>query len=122
MKRVGRDDGTDVIGCGGMSLRKSKRHESAKLRKSAKGQECQVRIPGICNGNNETTVLAHLNGGGMGTKKSDLMAAFACSSCHDALDGRVRTQYFSNELDRMHREGVERTQQIWLDSGLVVLA
>lgn len=30
-----------------------------KLTKAARGRECQVRIPGVCNGNPETTVLAH---------------------------------------------------------------
>ncbi|VEI70653.1 82 prophage-derived uncharacterized protein ybcO [Serratia quinivorans] len=29
------------------------------LRKEAKGRDCQVRMPGICNFNPETTVLAH---------------------------------------------------------------
>ena len=28
-------------------------------RKEAKGRECMVRLPGICNFNPETTVLAH---------------------------------------------------------------
>ncbi len=32
----------------------------ADLRKAARGRECQVRIPGVCNGNPETTVLAHI--------------------------------------------------------------
>jgi len=49
----------------------------SKLRKSAKGQECLVRIPGICNRRTETVVLAHLNGGGMGMKASDLHGLFA---------------------------------------------
>lgn len=31
----------------------------ANLRKEACGRECQVRIYGVCNGNPETTVLAH---------------------------------------------------------------
>ncbi|ECK2143415.1 DUF1364 domain-containing protein, partial [Salmonella enterica subsp. enterica serovar Enteritidis] len=31
----------------------------ADLRKAARGRECQVRIPGYCNHNPETTVLAH---------------------------------------------------------------
>ncbi|EOO3821306.1 nuclease domain-containing protein, partial [Escherichia coli] len=26
----------------------------ADLRKAARGRECQVRIPGVCNGNSET--------------------------------------------------------------------
>lgn len=99
---------------------KSIRHESAKLRKSAKGQECQVRIPGICNGNNETTVLAHLNGGGAGTKHSDLMGAFACSTCHDEIDRRTML-YLADYVKLAHLEGMVRTQQYWLDSGLVVL-
>ena len=38
----------------------------SKLRKLARDRECQVRIPGICNHNPETTVLAHLGGAGMG--------------------------------------------------------
>ncbi|EIC2853121.1 DUF1364 domain-containing protein, partial [Escherichia coli] len=29
------------------------------LRKAAKGQMCTVRIPGYCNHNPETSVLAH---------------------------------------------------------------
>ncbi|MGV3346389.1 nuclease domain-containing protein, partial [Enterobacteriaceae bacterium LUAb1] len=37
----------------------------ANLRKEAKGRECQVRIPGICNGNSETVVLAHLRMAGV---------------------------------------------------------
>lgn len=32
----------------------------ADLRKAARGRECQVRIPGVCNGNSETSVLAHI--------------------------------------------------------------
>lgn len=94
----------------------------SKLRKSAKGQECQVRIPNYCNFNPETTVLAHLNGGGMGYKKHDLFGAFACSSCHDVIDGRVRAREYSmDDLERMHLEGVIRTQGIWINSGLVIV-
>ena len=107
-----------------MNLMKQLRHESKKLSDSARGQECMVRIPGVCNHNPETTVLAHLNGGGMGTKKSDLFGAFACSSCHDVLDGRVKLPHgYTNVLiELMHRQGVERTQQFWLDNWLVSLA
>lgn len=107
-----------------MSLLKQHRHESIHLRDSARGQPCLVRLPGICNHDPATTVLAHLNGGGMGTKKSDLQGAFCCSDCHDVIDGRVskRGTGFSNEeIELMHRQAVERTQQHWLDVGLVVL-
>lgn len=103
-----------------MSLQKNRRHESRKLRNSARGRECQVRLQDICNHNPETTVLAHLNGGGMGTKHSDLMAAFACSACHDEIDRR--TMNFGAQYVRLaHLEGIMRTLQIWLDEGLVIL-
>lgn len=31
----------------------------SKLTRAARDRKCQVRIPGGCNGNPETTVLAH---------------------------------------------------------------
>jgi len=91
----------------------------SKLRKSARDRECQVRLIGICNRDDSTTVLAHLGGGGMGMKKHDIFGSFCCSSCHDAIDGR--TKYFGSksDLELAHRQGVERTQQIWLDQGLI---
>ena len=91
----------------------------SNLRKEAKGRECQVRIPGICNHNHETVVLAHLGGGGMGTKQPDLLGAFCCSTCHDAVDGRSMTPFFSGEIQRFHLDGVIRTQLIWINDGLV---
>lgn len=98
---------------------KSTRHESKKLRDSARGRDCQIRIPGICNFNPETVVLCHLNGGGSGTKHSDLFGAFGCSDCHSAVDGRIKTEYSKAELDLMLLEAMVRTQKIWLDEGLV---
>jgi hypothetical protein len=89
-----------------------------KLRRSAFGQDCLVRLPGICNFNKETTVLAHLNGGGMGMKKSDIQGAFCCSSCHDEVDRR--TSKLPKELVELeHRRGVERTQDYWVKNGLL---
>ena len=93
----------------------------SKLRKSARGRECQIRIPGVCNGNPETTVLAHLNGAGMGLKRSDIHGAYACSDCHDAVDGRrgaVTLATFS-EFQTYHYEGIIRTQEIMLREGLI---
>ncbi|MDT8282526.1 MAG: nuclease domain-containing protein [Gammaproteobacteria bacterium] len=90
-----------------------------KLRKSARNRDCQVRLAGICNFDPTTTVLAHLGGGGMGMKKPDIFGAFCCSSCHDILDGRVMSLIDRSELELAHRQGVERTQKIWLDEGLI---
>jgi hypothetical protein len=65
-----------------------------KLRKEAKGRGCMVRIPEVCNHNSETTVLAHyrLAGvSGIDMKSPDVLGAWACSACHDAIDRRAHT-------------------------------
>lgn len=72
------------------------------LRTLAQGQPCMVRIPHVCNGNPETTVLAHIRRGnvaGMGQKPPDLCAVWACSSCHDAIDRRNQRGYEPAEID-----------------------
>jgi hypothetical protein len=91
------------------------------LRKEAKGRECQIRVPGVCNYNPETTVLAHLNGGGMGMKHDDLFGAHSCSSCHDCVDFRVKSEYTRQTLELWHYHAVIRTQQILLDEGLITI-
>lgn len=92
----------------------------SKLRKAARGRECQVRIPSICNWNPETTVLAHYRlagtcGGAM--KPDDEQGAWACSSCHDAIDSRTKTEYDRETLRLYHAEGVFRTQAILRSEG-----
>lgn len=89
------------------------------LRKEVRGMDCLVRIPGVCNFNPETVVLAHLGGAGMGRKHHDLFGAACCSACHDAIDGRKGTRYTRDELKLMHLEGIVRTQQEWINRGLL---
>lgn len=93
----------------------------SKLTEAARGRLCQVRLPGICNSNPETTVLAHyrLSGVcGMGMKPSDLIGAHACSDCHDAIDGRVGTM--PREQARFaHLEGMVRTINELLRLGII---
>ncbi|MCQ9124340.1 DUF1364 domain-containing protein [Rodentibacter caecimuris] len=81
-------------------------------RKEAKGRECQVRLPGICNFNPETTVLAHYRlHSGVALKPDDIQGAWACSDCHDECDRRTRKM--DTEYVRLaHAEGVFRTQAI----------
>lgn len=63
---------------------------SQKVLRSAKGQPCSARFPGICNGNPETTVWAHLNGAafgkGLGVKAHDVLGFHACFACHAYFD------------------------------------
>ncbi|MGM7905863.1 DUF1364 domain-containing protein [Yersinia enterocolitica] len=94
----------------------------ANLRKEARGRECQIRIVGICNGNAETSVLAHYRMAGTcgtGIKPDDLQAAIGCSDCHDAIDGRKKSDYTRDELRLLHAEGVFRTQAIWKNEGFI---
>ncbi len=91
----------------------------SKLRKSAKGRDCQIRIPGVCNNNPDTVVLAHLNGGGMGTKHADIHGAYACSRCHAVVDGEKHKNWSRDILKLFHLEGIIRTQIIMLDDGLI---
>jgi hypothetical protein len=71
-----------------------------------------VRLPGICNHNSATTVLAHirLSGvSGIGLKADDLLGAWACSACHDAIDRRFRTDLDRDYVRLAHLEGMVRT-------------
>lgn len=94
--------------------RKASRPKMTEARKSAKGQPCMVRLPGVCNGDPETTVLAHyrLSGYcGTGLKPPDEMGAWACSACHDECDRRTH-KYADPVLVKLaHAEAVLRTQQ-----------
>lgn len=90
------------------------------LRKLARGQDCMVRIPGICNFNPETVVLAHFRMPGtcgVGMKPSDWQASLCCSACHDAVDQRTPTQYTKAELDMMMCQGILRTHEVWRKIG-----
>ena len=84
------------------------------LRKEARGRPCQIRVPGICTGGGEDTVLAHYRlagASGVGLKPPDLMGAWSCAACHDAVDGR-NTQGCERDFLRLcHAEGVFRTQR-----------
>lgn len=82
-----------------------------------------VRIPGVCNGDPATVVAAHYRLAGycgMGLKPNDTMAAWCCSACHDAVDGRRRVRGMTREEIRLaHCEGVLRTFEAVQAMGLV---
>lgn len=109
MKRSGFKPRATTIKASGR--RKASRPKMTQGRKDARGKPCMVRIPGICNGNPETTVLAHYRLAGYcgtGMKPIDALGAWCCSSCHDEADRRTR--YFDEEFVRLcHAEGVLRT-------------
>ena len=97
----------------------------SKIRESAKGEDCQVRLPGICNGDPATTVWAHANGSaagkGIGMKSPDLLGAYACSACHDEYDRR--TANFTLSMSRLlFWEGHARSLIKLIEKGLLKVA
>ena len=66
------------------------------ITKFAEGQPCTIRLPGICNHDPATSVMAHVPNGirfgkGIGKKPSDLLVAICCFNCHNVVDSRVKT-------------------------------
>lgn len=95
---------------------------SKKIRNSARGQDCALRIPGVCNFNPETTVLAHVGRNrGMSIKCHDTMAVYACSSCHDQIDGRSSVLDVGTKA-RYILDALEETQTKLLEQGLINVA
>jgi len=80
-----------------------------------------VRVPGICNGDDTTTVLAHLNNQQFrhGPKAHDLHGAWACSDCHAWLDGGYVHGYARDTRDLWHYEAVIRTQLELIKEGIL---
>jgi hypothetical protein len=76
----------------------------------------------MCNFNAETTVLAHYRLAGtcgMGIKPLDLIGAWACSDCHNLIDGRHTSAFSREQLDLMHLEGMCRTIQALHKRGIL---
>lgn len=91
------------------------------LRKLARGMDCQIRLPGVCNFDPATTVLCHIRMAGItgvGMKASDILGAHGCSACHDEIDRR--TTILDEEFVRVcFLEGIIRTICLLTSSGVV---
>ena len=86
-----------------------------KLRQSAKGKACTLRLLG-CDGGDETTVLAHLRGIwalGIGQKPDDTFAVYACHNCHQ----REETDDWCTDHDRLR--ALYESQHIMIAEGLI---
>lgn len=92
---------------------------SQKYRDAARGQDCTLRLPGVCNFQPETVVLAHVPCGmrGTGMKGPDMIAVDACSACHDALDSRSRVEVDAWDVVRALAE----TQMRRIEMGLLIV-
>lgn len=97
----------------------------SKIRKSARGECCKARIPGVCKFDNETVVGGHKNGGGMAKKNSDLFICDICSDCHAYVDALPKPDYTDDPAELrgiiQFYEGIFRTQQRLLNDGLITI-
>ena len=93
-----------------------------KLTRNARMQPCTLRLP-RCNGDTATTVGCHLPSvsKGTGIKSEDWWLVFACSSCHDIIDGRTpHTIPQDVILDRMLK-GLHETLRLQFQAGLLLI-
>jgi hypothetical protein len=87
--------------------------ESKKIRKSAMGEGCSLRVTTQCQ-DGETVVFAHLNSNyrGVGIKSPDIFGVYACYWCHTALD--------ANKVDKGDQlRAPQETQLKSVDKGLL---
>jgi hypothetical protein len=92
------------------------------LRKIANGRECMVRLPGICNRNPETVVLAHIRNQwfSRGSKPPDICGVWACSACHDVIDGRTQVWAWTpDQIDAMVLDALCRQLHEYAKEGIV---
>ena len=92
-------------------------------RKSAKGRDCTICLPG-CPNATETVVLCHIprhGGGGMGIKPHDCEAVYGDSYCHDRIDGRVKLDMSEIELADYLLWALIRTHRIMRAEGILVM-
>lgn len=87
-------------------IKQKKSTTTHPIRKSARGEKCTLRLSG-CNSDPETTVLCHIRRfgwAGMGQKPPDILGVFACSACHDIMDGRSVGDCSDTDILRAHGE------------------
>jgi len=96
------------------------------ITQSARGEQCQIRIPGVCNHNPETVVFCHANGSaagkGIGMKSPDILGAYGCSACHAVVDRLVPLpkHLTRDDVKLMFYEGHARTVLRLIEKGLIV--
>lgn len=98
----------------------------SKITDSARGENCLIRIPGVCNRDDKTTVACHEPAGsGLSMKWPDTEIAYGCSSCHDEVDGRTtwkpngHAHYTREELLLMFFQGSRRTRIKLIEKELI---
>ena len=72
---------------------KTPERKQQSIRDSARGEDCLVRIPGVCTSDPEKTIWSHAPLGAAGKGRSlkalDLCGAYCCTACDAAIDGQT---------------------------------
>ena len=104
-------------------FQKVKPYRNKKILAHAKGQQCQINLPGVCNNNPETVVACHISehefGKGTGVKSDDCCIAYCCNSCHDHIDGRVKSIFDRDFIESQLHKAHTRTMRILFRDGVV---
>jgi len=96
---------------------KRPRIELPKLRAAARGADCRLQLPGVCNHDPATTVLAHRDRLGMGYKNHDFAALNMCHSCHDVFDRRTPSEFGDDELLNLFDDAWPGQIEWWFRQG-----
>jgi hypothetical protein len=109
------------------STLKTRRPPTSKIRQSASGEHCTLRLPGVCREEEGNVVWAHSNRGadgkGGGLKANDEAGAYACYWCHCVYDRQhprpagMTLEFVETEFSRAMRE----SRAILIRKGLVAL-
>jgi len=93
-----------------------------KLRDSARGEDCTLQMYSYCNGDPEKVALCHVStpvSSGMGLKAPDWYAVYACSNCHDVIDGRVHSEFGPGDIREFILDALFRTWERMIEKGLI---
>lgn len=96
-----------------------------KITESARGEECQVRIPGVCTYDPATVIWSHCRhyaaGRGKAIKAVDLAGAYACTACDAVYDGQRRPPegMTRDDIDRDWNMGHYRSLKLLAEKGLI---
>lgn len=96
--------------------------KQTKITKSAKGEDCSVRLPTICSFDNDKTILAHLGTSfSAPNRANDFHACYCCSDCHDIIDGRRKSDFTDHDILIATSDAMIETQKKLIDKGLVII-
>jgi hypothetical protein len=96
----------------------------SKITQSANGEDCQVRLPGVCTFDPAKTIWSHARHGaagkGKGIKAIDEAGAYACTACDQAYDQLIGVPHMTrSEVDLDWFHGHLRSLVILKEKGLI---